>query len=94
MRLVCVGCALALAPNAGPPGAGKSTFIEALGACVGCCAAAARAALPRRLSTHPVMCVRGAAGTTLTGMGKKVAVLSIDPSSSISGGSILGDKTR
>jgi LAO/AO transport system kinase len=47
----------------GPPGAGKSTFIEALGM-------AAIAA------------------------GRKVAVLAIDPSSSISGGSILGDKTR
>jgi LAO/AO transport system kinase len=33
-------------------------------------------------------------GTMLCHMGKKVAVLAIDPSSSISGGSILGDKTR
>lgn len=33
-------------------------------------------------------------GTRLTDEGKKVAVLTIDPSSSISGGSILGDKTR
>ena len=33
-------------------------------------------------------------GTMLTDMGKKVAVLAIDPSSSLSGGSILGDKTR
>jgi LAO/AO transport system kinase len=33
-------------------------------------------------------------GTMLCQMGKKVAVLAIDPSSSISGGSILGDKTR
>ena len=33
-------------------------------------------------------------GTMLCGMGKKVAVLAIDPSSSLSGGSILGDKTR
>ncbi|MCK0147547.1 methylmalonyl Co-A mutase-associated GTPase MeaB [Arenibacter sp. F26102] len=33
-------------------------------------------------------------GTYLTGMGKKVAVLAVDPSSSISKGSILGDKTR
>jgi LAO/AO transport system kinase len=47
----------------GPPGAGKSTFIEALG----------MAAIAR---------------------GRRVAVLAIDPSSSISGGSILGDKTR
>jgi LAO/AO transport system kinase len=47
----------------GPPGAGKSTLIEALGL-------AAIAA------------------------GRRVAVLAVDPSSSISGGSILGDKTR
>lgn len=33
-------------------------------------------------------------GSMLCDMGKKVAVLAIDPSSSISGGSILGDKTR
>jgi len=33
-------------------------------------------------------------GTTLTGLGKKVAVLAVDPSSSLSKGSILGDKTR
>ena len=47
----------------GAPGAGKSTFIEAL-------------------------------GNLLTGQGKRVAVLTIDPSSSVSKGSILGDKTR
>ncbi len=47
----------------GTPGAGKSTFIEAL-------------------------------GLYLCGLGKKVAVLAVDPSSSVSGGSILGDKTR
>jgi LAO/AO transport system kinase len=47
----------------GIPGAGKSTFIEALGG-------------------------------RLTEAGHKVAVLAIDPSSTISGGSILGDKTR
>ena len=33
-------------------------------------------------------------GTFLTGRGHKVAVLAVDPSSSRSGGSILGDKTR
>ncbi|WP_298421683.1 methylmalonyl Co-A mutase-associated GTPase MeaB [uncultured Kordia sp.] len=33
-------------------------------------------------------------GKYLTGIGKKVAVLAVDPSSSISSGSILGDKTR
>lgn len=47
----------------GVPGAGKSTFIEAL-------------------------------GTKLIQDGNKVAVLAVDPSSSRSGGSILGDKTR
>jgi len=47
----------------GSPGAGKSTFIEAL-------------------------------GLHLTGDGHRVAVLAIDPSSDVSGGSILGDKTR
>jgi LAO/AO transport system kinase len=47
----------------GVPGAGKSTFIDAL-------------------------------GTTLTSSGHRVAVLAVDPTSSISGGSILGDKTR
>ena len=33
-------------------------------------------------------------GTMLTGRGHRVAVLAVDPSSSVSGGSILGDKTR
>lgn len=33
-------------------------------------------------------------GTYLTGIGRKVAVLAVDPSSTISHGSILGDKTR
>ena len=33
-------------------------------------------------------------GTMLTGLGHKVAVLAVDPTSSRSGGSILGDKTR
>jgi LAO/AO transport system kinase len=48
---------------AGPPGAGKSTLIEAM-------------------------------GQLLCGWGHKVAVLAIDPSSSRSGGSLLGDRTR
>jgi LAO/AO transport system kinase len=47
----------------GAPGAGKSTFIEAV-------------------------------GTHITRTGKKLAVLTVDPSSQRSGGSILGDKTR
>lgn len=47
----------------GPPGAGKSTFIDAL-------------------------------GCRLVDQGQRVAVLAVDPSSRISGGSILGDKTR
>jgi len=33
-------------------------------------------------------------GTMLTERGHRVAVLAVDPSSSVSGGSILGDKTR
>lgn len=47
----------------GVPGAGKSTFIEAL-------------------------------GNYVIDAGHRVAVLAVDPSSAISGGSILGDKTR
>jgi LAO/AO transport system kinase len=35
-----------------------------------------------------------ALGLYLIGLGHKVAVLAVDPSSSVSGGSILGDKTR
>src|SRR5579872_2736314 len=35
-----------------------------------------------------------ALGTYLTGTGHKVAVLAVDPSSTRTGGSILGDKTR
>jgi len=47
----------------GPPGVGKSTFIEAL-------------------------------GLYLIGRGHKVAILAVDPTSTRSGGSVLGDKTR
>ncbi|SHJ07648.1 methylmalonyl-CoA mutase metallochaperone MeaB [Malonomonas rubra DSM 5091] len=47
----------------GVPGAGKSTFIEAL-------------------------------GMHLIAEGHKVAILAVDPTSQLSGGSILGDKTR
>src|SRR6266567_33758 len=35
-----------------------------------------------------------ALGTYLTGEGHRVAVLAVDPSSTRTGGSILGDKTR
>src|SRR3989454_1626268 len=35
-----------------------------------------------------------ALGLDLIGVGKRVAVLAVDPSSALSGGSILGDKTR
>src|ERR1700688_892585 len=35
-----------------------------------------------------------ALGTALTAQGHKIAVLSVDPSSTRTGGSILGDKTR
>ena len=49
----------------GPPGAGKSTLIEALGL--------------KLLADDPEL---------------KLAVLAVDPSSHLSGGSILGDKTR
>lgn len=47
----------------GPPGVGKSTFIESF-------------------------------GLASVATGKKVAVLTVDPSSPVAGGSILGDKTR
>ena len=47
----------------GPPGVGKSSFIETL-------------------------------GMSLVASGQSLAVLAIDPSSPVSGGSILGDKTR
>ena len=47
----------------GPPGVGKSSFIEAL-------------------------------GLELIEAGRRVAVLAVDPSSPVTGGSILGDKTR
>lgn len=35
-----------------------------------------------------------ALGTALTAAGKKVAVTAVDPSSTVTGGSVLGDKTR
>lgn len=47
----------------GPPGVGKSTFVEAVG----------------------LIAIEN---------GHRVAVLAVDPSSAVSGGSILGDKTR
>jgi len=66
-------------------------------------ASALIAALPRRqalrigLSGSPGVgksTFTEALGTLLTGQGKTVAVLAVDPSSARSGGSILGDKTR
>mmetsp|Transcript_15520 Transcript_15520/g.28190 ORF Transcript_15520/g.28190 Transcript_15520/m.28190 type:complete len:236 (+) Transcript_15520:91-798(+) len=54
---------------AGPPGAGKSTFIEALG-------------------LHILNAPEGGR------VNHKLAVACIDPSSTVTGGSILGDKTR
>jgi LAO/AO transport system kinase len=71
-RVLAQEVLLALLPHAGDahrvgitgvPGAGKSTFIDAL-------------------------------GTNLTGAGHRVAVLAVDPTSSRTGGSILGDRTR
>eukprot|EP01036_Dinobryon_divergens_P030700 gene30700-39984_t len=59
---------------AGPPGAGKSTFIEKLG---------------KEFITNPVLQSKIHATSN-----HRVAVLPIDPSSSMTGGSILGDKTR
>ena len=47
----------------GPPGVGKSTFIETI-------------------------------GQTIISQNEHLAILAVDPSSSITGGSILGDKTR
>ena len=47
----------------GPPGVGKSTFIESF-------------------------------GTFLVNKNYRLAILAIDPSSNLTGGSILGDKTR
>lgn len=62
-RLGGVGGALIRVGISGPPGVGKSTFIEAL-------------------------------GLEAVGAGHRVAVLAVDPSSVLSGGSVLGDKTR
>ncbi len=74
---------------AGPPGAGKSTFIEALGLKL---VGESMSAMPEKLkvvdeSKHGDKNDEHASD-------HKVAVISIDPSSPVSGGSILGDKTR
>ena len=54
--------------------------------------------LPRSGDAHRVGITgvpgAGALGTNLTGAGHRVAVLAVDPTSSRTGGSILGDKTR
>ena len=69
---------------AGPPGAGKSSFIEKFGLHV--LGADADGKPTRSLASEP------SGGVTFSP--STMAVLSIDPSSSYSGGSILGDKTR
>jgi LAO/AO transport system kinase len=58
----CTGRAIRVGIT-GPPGVGKSTFIEAL-------------------------------GLHVLDAGRRLAVLAVDPSSPVTGGSILGDKTR
>jgi LAO/AO transport system kinase len=69
----------------GVPGAGKSTFIEAVGGMV----VSRRGVLGGARSTG-----EGLARTAQHIEGHRLAVLAIDPSSERSGGSILGDKTR
>jgi len=61
---------------AGPPGVGKSTFVEALGLYI--------LGLNEEQSQQQENCFQP----------EKLAVLCIDPSSYVTGGSILGDKTR
>ena len=63
---------------AGPPGSGKSTMVEALGRYI-------LDELPTKTTTD---------ANNITYNPERLAVVCIDPSSSISGGSILGDKTR
>ena len=78
----------------GVPGAGKSTFIEAIGSMVvnqttgsfGEAATSARNAARRQGYTAEMAAQQSG--------GHRLAVLAIDPSSERSGGSILGDKTR
>ncbi|KAL3782236.1 hypothetical protein ACHAW5_003945 [Stephanodiscus triporus] len=60
---------------AGPPGVGKSTFVEAFGMYV----------LGMKEKEQAI---------TASFRPEKVAVLCIDPSSHVTGGSVLGDKTR
>ena len=78
---------------AGPPGAGKSTFIEALGLYL----LDGAGALPAgaRPGDGDGDGDGDGAPPPPDGVGAhSVAVLAIDPSSSVTGGSILGDKTR
>ena len=61
---------------AGPPGAGKSTFVEAFGNYL--------------LNILPMK----SGNSENRGLCNKLAVVCVDPSSAVTGGSILGDKTR
>ncbi len=82
----------------GVPGAGKSTFIEAVGGLV----VAGGVGIDTRAMGVGAAGTVGSAVETIDrvnhaaggGNGHKLAVLAIDPSSERSGGSILGDKTR
>lgn len=69
---------------AGPPGAGKSTLIEALGLHI--LASAEDGGAVNSSAAH--------GSTAGASDAPRVAVLAIDPSSSRTGGSLLGDKTR
>jgi LAO/AO transport system kinase len=71
----------------GSPGVGKSTFIEALGLHV------AGSAAPQTAAGSAAREAPGA-GTAAGRADTSIAVLAVDPSSSRTGGSILGDKTR
>lgn len=72
---------------AGPPGAGKSTFIEALGLHI------LEARGGDECSPDGAGSI-GAPPSPAPFVPSKVAVIAIDPSSSVTGGSVLGDKTR
>ncbi|MBN3316540.1 MMAA protein, partial [Atractosteus spatula] len=88
----------------GPPGAGKSSFIEVVGKML-----TGRGHKVSVLAVDPSSCTTGGlsgppgagkssfievVGKMLTGRGHKVSVLAVDPSSCTTGGSLMGDKTR